>query len=115
MPLHTLNYDIRILGRQGVLSFNAIAPMSRLRDIEQSMGQVMAFSDFNEGQRYADYSSKTDRLAAYGIGALVAGKMAAKVGLFKLVLGGLLAAKKFVIAAIVAVGGILSRVFKKKS
>ena len=111
---HTLNYDVRILGRKGVLSFNAIAPVSRLGDIRESMKQVMAFSDFNAGQRYADFDSKTDNLAAYGIGALVAGKIAAKVGLFKLILGGLLAAKKLVVVAVVAVGGFIARLFGRK-
>ena len=114
-PQHTLNYDIRILGRKGVLSFNAIAPVSRLGDIEQSMKQVMAFSDFNPGQRYADYKEGTDHLAAYGIGALVAGKVAAKVGFFKLILGALIAAKKLIFVAVAAVGGILARLFKKQS
>jgi uncharacterized membrane-anchored protein len=114
-PQHTLNYDIRILGRTGVLSFNAIAPMSKLHDIEQSMTQVMAFSDFNAGNRYADYRSGTDHLAAYGIGALIAGKVAAKVGLFKLALGAILAAKKLIVGAFVAVGGFLARLFRKKS
>lgn len=108
-PQHALNYDIRILGRKGVLSFNAVATMNRLGDIEESMKQVMAFSDFNAGQRYADYDSKTDNLAAYGIGALVAGKIAAKAGLFKLILGAVLAAKKLVIVAVVAVGGLIAK------
>jgi uncharacterized membrane-anchored protein len=111
---HTLNYDIRILGRKGVLSFNAIATLGRLRDIEESMKQVMTFSDFNAGQRYADFDSKTDNLAAYGIGALVAGKIAAKVGFFKLILGALIAAKKLVIVAIAAVGGFIARLFGRK-
>jgi len=113
-PQHTLNYDVRILGRKGVLSFNAIAPASRLGDIEESMKQVMAFSDFNAGQRYADFDSKTDNLAAYGIGALVAGKVAAKVGFFKLILGAILAAKKLVIVAVVAIGGIIARLLGRK-
>lgn len=113
-PQHALNYDIRILGRKGVLSFNAVAPMSRLGDIEESMKQVMAFSDFNAGQRYADFDSKTDNLAAYGIGALVAGKIAAKVGFFKLILGALIAAKKLVVVAVVAVGGFIARLFGRK-
>lgn len=113
-PQHALNYDIRILGRKGVLSFNAVSSMSQLGGIEESMKQVMAFSDFNAGQRYADYDSKTDNLAAYGIGALVAGKIAAKVGLFKLILGALIAAKKLVVVAVVAVGGFIARLFGRK-
>ena len=32
--------------------------------------------------RYADYDSKTDKVAAYGIAALIGGGLAAKAGLF---------------------------------
>ena len=113
-PQHALNYDVRVLGRKGVLSFNAVASMNRLGDIEENMKQVMAFADFNAGQRYADYDSKTDNLAAYGIGALVAGKVAAKVGLFKLILGAIIAAKKLVVVAVVAVGGFIARLLGRK-
>ena len=63
---NTLNYDIRVLGREGVLSFNAVAGMSQLSDIEGRMKEVMSFADFRPGQRYADYKPGTDRTAAYG-------------------------------------------------
>jgi uncharacterized membrane-anchored protein len=112
-PEHTLNYDVRVLGREGVLSFNAVAGMSQLAVIEGRMKEVMSFADFRPGKRYADYKPGADRAAAYGVGALVAGKMAAKVGLFKLILGGLLAAKKFVFLALAGVGGLLARLFRR--
>jgi uncharacterized membrane-anchored protein len=82
-------------------------------DIEESMKRVMAFSGFNAGRRYEDFYSKTDNHAAYGVGALVAGKVAAKVGLFKLMLGAILAAKKLVVA-VVAVGGLIARLLGRK-
>jgi uncharacterized membrane-anchored protein len=112
-PEHTLNYDIRVLGREGVLSFNAVAGMSRLADIEGSMKEVMSFADFRPGRRYADYKSGTDRTAAYGIGALVAGKLAAKAGIFKLLLGALIAGKKFVLLALAGVAAAVARLFRR--
>jgi hypothetical protein len=45
-----------------------------------------------------------------GLGALVAGKVAAKVGFFKLLLGAALAAKKLVFA--VAVGALIGKLLK---
>ena len=42
---------------------------------------------FNPGNRYEDFDSNIDEVAAYGIGALIAGKVAAKAGLLA---GGLL-------------------------
>jgi uncharacterized membrane-anchored protein len=108
---HTLNYDIRALGRRGVLSLNAVASMGQLQAIEKDMRQVLSFVEFNEGHRYGDYVAGVDKVAAYGIGALIAGKVLAKAGLFKLILGALIAGKKFVIIALVALGAFLKRLF----
>lgn len=110
---HTLNYNIRVLGRKGVLVLNAVSAMSQLRTVEKEMQQVLAFTDFNSGFRYADYDSKTDKAAAYGIAALVAGGVAAKAGLFTKLFGLLLAAKKLIIAGVVAVGAFIAKRFKK--
>ena len=108
---NTLNYNIRILGRRGVLILNAISGMSQLADIEKAAPSILSMVDFKEGHRYADFNPKTDKVAAIGIAALVAGGVAAKMGLFKVVLVGLLAAKKFVIVAVVAVGAWIKRLF----
>jgi len=110
---HTLNYDIRVLGREGVLSFNAVAGMSQLAEIEGRMKEVMSFADFRAGQRYADYKPSTDRTAAYGIGALVAGKVAAKAGLFKLLFAALVAGKKFVLLVLAGVAGVVAKLFRR--
>ncbi len=106
---HTLNYDIRALGRRGVLSLNAVAAMGQLQSIEKDMRQVLSFVEFNEGHRYGDYVAGVDKVAAYGIGALIAGKIAVKAGLFKLLLGALIAGKKFVIVALVAIAAFLKK------
>ncbi len=109
----TLNYDVRVLGREGVLSLNAVAGMSKLPDIASRMKEVMSFADFKPGQRYADYKPGTDRTAAYGIGALVAGKLAAKAGFFKIIFAALLAGKKFVLLALAGVVGVLWKLFRR--
>jgi len=106
---HTLNYDIRALGRHGVLSLNAVASMGQLQTIEKDMREVLSFVEFNEGHRYGDYVAGMDKVAAYGIGALIAGKLAAKAGLFKLLL--LFAAKfwKLLIVAALAIGALVKK------
>jgi uncharacterized membrane-anchored protein len=111
-PVNTLNYDVRVLGRKGYLSLNAVASMKQLSSIENSMKDVLAFTNFNDGNRYSDFNSGTDKVAAYGIGALIAGKVLAKVGFFKLILGGILAAKKFIIFALLALGAFIKRIFR---
>jgi uncharacterized membrane-anchored protein len=108
-PEHTLNYDIRALGRRGVLSLNAVASVSQLQMVEKDMREVLSFVEFNEGHRYGDYVAGVDKVAAYGIGALIAGKLAAKAGLFKLLL--LFAAKfwKLLIIAALAIGALVKK------
>jgi len=71
-------------------------------------------ADFDAGQRYADFNPSTDKLAAYGIAALVAGGIAAKAGLFAKLGVILLAAKKFIILAVAAVGAALKKLFGGK-
>jgi uncharacterized membrane-anchored protein len=113
---HTLNYAIRVLGREGVLELNAVASTSQLAQVKAGMRDVLAFVEFTNGNRYADYK-EGDKLATYGIAALVAGGVgvAAKTGLFKGLLVALLAAKKLVIAGLVALGaGVKAFLGKRK-
>ncbi|HVY80172.1 MAG TPA: DUF2167 domain-containing protein, partial [Steroidobacteraceae bacterium] len=111
---HTLNYDVRVLGREGVLSMNAVAGMNQLASIQRDMTALQGLADFNEGYRYEEYNKSTDRLAAYGLGALVAGGVAAKMGLFAKLAALLIAAKKLIIAGVIAIGGFIARLFKRK-
>jgi uncharacterized membrane-anchored protein len=112
--LHTLNYDVRVLGREGVLSMNAVATMNQLEQIRRDMKPLIQVAEFNEGHRYAEFNSKTDRLAEYGLGALIAGGVAAKLGLFAKLGALLLAFKKFIIIGLVAAGGLVAKLFGKK-
>jgi len=107
----TLNYDVRALGRRGVLVLSAVATMPQLTDVETGMQEMLGFVSFDEGNRYADFVSG-DKVAAYGIGALIAGKVAAKAGFFKLLVGALVAAKKLLILGVVAIGAFLQRLFR---
>lgn len=111
---HTLNYDVRVLGREGVLSMNAVASIGQLEQIRGDMRPLLEIAEFNEGYRYAEFNPKTDRLAEYGLGALIAGGVAAKLGLFAKLGAFLLAFKKFIIVGVVALGGFLARLFGKK-
>ena len=110
----TLNYSIRVLGREGVLELNAVAAMADLQTIKQETPKILAFTNFTDGNRYADYDAKTDKLAPYGLAALVAGGIAGKAGLFAKIGVALLAFKKFIILGLVAIAGVLGKLFKRK-
>jgi uncharacterized membrane-anchored protein len=110
----TLNYNIRMLGRRGVLVLNGIGSMDQLPELEKASPDILAMVNFNDGNRYADFDPKVDKVATYGLAALVAGGIAAKLGLFKLVWVFILAAKKFIIIGCVAIGAWFKKTFGKK-
>jgi uncharacterized membrane-anchored protein len=113
--INTLNYNVRVLGREGVLVLNAVSEMNQLSSIKEQMKDVVAFTNFNDGQRYSDFNASTDKVAAYGLAALVAGGVAAKTGLFAKLIAMLIAAKKLVLLALGAIVVWITRLFKGRS
>ena len=109
-PDRTLNYEIRILGRKGVLSMNAVASMSELGLVKRDIDKVLHIAAFTEGNKYSNYDSKIDKVAAWTIGGLVAGKILAKVGLFAFF------AKffKLILVGLAGIGGAIAKFFKRK-
>jgi uncharacterized membrane-anchored protein len=108
----TLNYEVRVLGRGGVLSLNALGDLEDLAPIRTTMETVRNAAVFKPGRTYADYQSGVDPIAAYGLAALVAGgALAGKAGLFKVIIAALIAGKKFVILGALAVSAVLGRLF----
>jgi uncharacterized membrane-anchored protein len=110
---HTLNYNVRILGRRGVLVLNAVSGMDQLAPVKAGMAEVISFVEFGEGHKYTDFVAGTDKVAAYGVAGLVAGALATKAGLFKVLLAGLLAAKKLVVVAFVAAAAWVRKFWAK--
>ncbi len=112
---NSLNYNIRVLGRKGVLVLNAVAGMKQISQIKSEMPSILAVTEFTKGNRYEDFDSKVDHTAEYGLAALVAGGVAAKMGLFAKLGVLLLAFKKFIVIGLVAVGAFVKKLFSKKS
>ncbi len=108
---HTLNYNIRVLGRKGVLVLNFIAGMDQKSLIDSKLDQVLAIAEFDKGSSYTDFDPSIDKVAAYGLGALVAGKLLAKTGFFVVAL---LFLKKFGVFLVVGIGALFKRLFGKK-
>lgn len=88
-PEHTLNYDVRVLGKSGVLSMNIVAGMDDLQTVGPDATRLMNTVTFNPGSQYADYR-EGDRKAAYGVAGLIAGgaalAVAKKVGILGILL-----------------------------
>jgi hypothetical protein len=77
------------------------------------MPDIMAMVDFQPGNTYADFDPHIDKVAKYGIAALIAGGalgVAAKAGLLKFLWPLLLVLKKFLLVAVVAVIAMFKKI-----
>ena len=108
--IRTLNYDVRTLGRYGVLSLNLVSAMADLPNVRVAAKDFATHASFNEGARYSDFDPSIDKTAEYGIAGLIAGgagaaALAKKTGLIGIILAFLVKFGKFIaIGAVVLVG-----------
>lgn len=113
-PDPTINYNTYVLGREGYISMDLVTQTSTVENDKVAAQALLAATEFNSGKRYADFNSSTDKIAEYGLAALVGGVALKKLGLLAL-LGGLLVKFKALLIAVVAVvGGFFKRLFGKK-
>jgi uncharacterized membrane-anchored protein len=102
-----VNYNTYALGREGYMSLNLVTDLSQLPKYKASALTLLGAMQFNAGRKYADFNSSTDKVAEYGIAALVAGVAAKKLGLFALMFAfAAKFAKVLIAAAAAAVYGI---------
>jgi uncharacterized membrane-anchored protein len=77
-----VNYTTRILGRTGVMSATLVStPGDFDKDVRSFKAALRGFS-YVPGETYAEYR-QGDRLAEYGLGALIVGGAVAKTGALK--------------------------------
>jgi uncharacterized membrane-anchored protein len=115
---HTLNYSVRLLGREGVVQYNFVADLSQLEEIKAAIPSVIKIVQFDKGKSYDDYQ-QGDKLAAYGMAGVIAAgagaKVAAKAGLLAIALAFL---KKGGFLVVLLIGGVLrfaGNLFGRKS
>ncbi|NLU91891.1 DUF2167 domain-containing protein [Chitinophaga sp. Ak27] len=111
--INTLNYQIRILGRHGILSLNAVCTMQELPLVKADIGKVLHMATFTDGNAYTDFDPKIDNVAAWTIGGLVAGKVLAKVGFFAIIVKFLAAGWKFILLGFAALAGFIRKLFRR--
>jgi uncharacterized membrane-anchored protein len=100
----TVNYASRVLGRHGVMRTDLVIDPSQTAAVGKFNELMNGFS-FTTGSRYADFV-KGDKVAEYGLTALIAGgatAVALKTGLFAKLLGLMVAAWKVIVVAFAAV------------
>jgi len=77
----SVNYNTYALGREGYITLNLITARDAIEQDKPAAHALLAALKFNDGKRYEDFNSSTDKMAEYGLAALVAGVAAKKLGL----------------------------------
>lgn len=102
-----VNYNTYALGREGYFSMNLVTGLLELPQHKGNASTLLAALEFDNGKRYADFNSSTDKVAEYGLAALIAGGVAKKLGFFALIAVFMAKfAKVFLVAFAVFGGGI---------
>ncbi len=117
----TVNLNTRILGRKGFAAVNFLVDPDALDRHRDEARAVRAAVTFGEGHRYEDFDAKKDKVAEYGLTGLVLGGAgfgllkAAKLGLLakfgKLLITGLLVAKKGVVFLLAGIAALFKKIF----
>jgi uncharacterized membrane-anchored protein len=104
----SVNHEIRILGRRGTMDVDLIASPTDYASLTGTFNTLISGFHYTQGNRYSDFA-KGDKVAEYGLTALILGGGAAvalKTGLL---------AKfwKFIVMGIVAIGAAIKKLFQK--
>lgn len=110
-----VNYNTYVLGREGYISLDLVTSVSTVESEKPAARELLAAVSFNEGKRYDDFNASTDKVAAYGIAALVGGVMAKKLGLLAVIAAFLAKFAKVILVAVAAVGGGIAKWWKGRS
>jgi len=104
-----VNFNVRLLGRRGVMSATLVDDPSKLAATRPHLDRIVSAFSYKSGHKYAEFRSG-DKIAEYGLAALVAGGVgaaAAKTGLLA-AMGKLLAkaGKAVVLLVVAAIAGL---------
>jgi uncharacterized membrane-anchored protein len=113
-----VNFSTKVLSRHGHTSVIMVSSPEELPGARPQLETVLSGYKFNDGERYADYVPG-DKVATYGLAALVLGGAAAiatKKGLWAVIGAFIISKIKILIAALVGLGALLRKfVFGKKA
>ena len=106
----SINYNQNMLGRDTLLRMVALGSVDNSK-IKQFAKSAASNITYNPGKRYEDYQPGVDKVAEYGLAALIAGIAAKKLGFFALILAFLVKGWKIILFVLVFFGGTIYKLF----
>lgn len=110
-----INYNTYALGREGYISLNLLTDERHVAGDKPHATTLLQALSFNEGKRYEDFNASTDKVAEYGLAALVGGVAAKKLGMFALAAGFLAKFAKVIGVAAIAGLALVRKMWGKKA
>jgi uncharacterized membrane-anchored protein len=110
----SINYNTYALGRDGYFSLNLLSNSERVAGDKAVAHELLGDLAYNAGKRYEDFSASTDRIAEYGLMALVGGVAAKKLGLFAIVAAFVLKFAKVIFVGLAVAGAGVMNFFRRK-
>ena len=109
-----INYNTYALGRDGYFSLNLLSGSQRIASEKAVARELLADLSYNAGKRYQDFSATTDRIAEYGLMALIGGVTVKKLGLFALLAALAVKFAKVILIGAAVLGAGVMRFFRRK-
>ena len=109
----SVNYNTYALGREGFYQLNLITGSDRIEGEKKHARTLLAALAFDEGKRYEDFNPATDKVAEYGLAALIAGAAAKKLGLFAAIGVFLLKFWKIALFAVAGLAALVPKLFRR--
>ena len=110
-----INYRTLALGRDGYIAMVMVTDLSAIPAQKPIAISLLSHLSFDSGKRYGDYNASTDKVAEYGLAALIGGIAVKKLGLFALIAAFLAKGAKLI--GVVVLGGMawFRRLFRRKA
>jgi uncharacterized membrane-anchored protein len=109
-----LNYNTYALGRGGFIELNLVTDIATVENDKAHVRQLLSNLHFMPGKRYEDFNASTDKVAAFGLLALIGGLAAKKLGLLALAGVFLVKFAKIIFAACIAGFAVFRKFLRKK-
>lgn len=110
-----VNYNVRLLGREGYMSVTLVDEPAKLAVSKPQVERLLSSFEYQKGKTYAEWVPG-DKVAEYGLVALVAGgagAAAAKAGLFAGLFKALAKGGKAIVLLLVAVAAGIKKLFTR--
>lgn len=110
---NTINYNTFALGRDGYVALDLISASNTIEADKQVANQLLDSLQYVPGKRYEEFNGSTDKVAAYGLAALIGVVAVKKLGLLAVIGIFLLKAWKIGLLALAGVGAVIRRFFRR--